>query len=264
MPKCIFSEDEAGSKEHIWPQWLLARKDFGDFRLKRAGAPEVILKNGGQLIVKSVCGKCNNGWMSELEQEAMPLLIPMFEAQPITLYPSQQFTLAVWITKMAFLFDSTKGRIAQNLFYEKSEGLAFAKTRQIPQFTGIWIGSLDEEHRSIDGADFTMLSNDGTRIGEGSSVTLANERFVAQICSLRLKETPTTHTVLNVEPKPGEWSNMLLPIWPPAHQTIHWPPKVSFTNGSPNGYYHLMDRWRIGEEVLRINKHGVDELPEQA
>jgi hypothetical protein len=109
-----------------------------------------------------------------------------------------------------------------------------------------------------------MLSNNGSRVGEGSSVTLANERFVAQICSLRLKEAPTTHTVLNVEPKLGEWGNMLLPIWPPAHQTIHWPPKVSFTNGGPNGYYHLMDRWRIGEEVLRVNKDGVEELPELA
>jgi len=39
---------------------------------------------------------------------------------------------------------------------------------------------------------------------------------------------------------------MLLRIRLPAHQTIHWPPKVSFTSGGPNGDYHLMDRWRFG------------------
>jgi len=260
MPNaCIFCESGAGSREHLWPKWILERRDFGPFRLKRPGQPEVILNNT-EMTVKSVCGNCNNGWMSRLESEAKPILEQMFEEKPITLDRMQQQIVALWITKMAFLYDSTKGRNATNLFYEKSEGLAIAQ-RQIPQFTGIWIGRLDEEHRSADGADFTMLFPDKMeRTGEGSSLTLANEHFVAQIVSVRLKEIPKQPTALSVQPKPGDWENMLIPIWPIQFNELNWPPPVAFTNGGQNGYAYLMDRWRIGEPVQRINRDGVEEL----
>jgi hypothetical protein len=255
---CIFCENSAGSREHLWPQWILSRKNFGAFRLKRAGAPEVILNNT-ELTVKSVCGKCNNGWMSGLEQEAKPLLEQMFDDKPVDLDGNQQQIVAKWVAKMAFLFDSTKGRNADNVFYKKDEGVAFEKSRQIPQFTGIWIGRLDESHRSADGADFTLLSPDA-RIGGGSSLTLTNEHFVAQIASLRLMDTPTVPTVLNIEPKPGDWSNMLIQIWPIEKPVVHWPPTIFFTNGGPRGYYFLMDRWRIGDEVKKVTEGGIVDI----
>jgi hypothetical protein len=158
MPQaCIFCDNNAGSREHLWPQWVLDRKNFGPFRLKRAGAPEVILNNT-ELTVKSVCGKCNNGWMSTLEGETKPILEQMFDDKPISLDVNKQQLIATWVAKMAFLFDSTKGRNAENVFYEKAEGVAFAEYRQIPQFTSIWIGRIEESHRSADGADFTLKS----------------------------------------------------------------------------------------------------------
>jgi hypothetical protein len=251
MPNsCIFCGKPAGSREHIWPQWILARKNFGPFRLKRAGAPAVILNNT-ELTTKAICGKCNTGWMSDLENEVIPILTPIFEDKPVSLDEHQQHVLAVWITKMAFLFDSTKGRNAENVFYRRPDGIALAKSRQILQFTGIWIGGLDESHRALDGADFT-LKEPNERIGEGISVTLTNEHFVAQLVSLRLNETPTAPTALRLDPKPGDWGNMLIPIWPIVQPVVQWPPKVSFTNGGPRGYAYLMDRWKIGEQVDKI------------
>ena len=86
--------------------------------MKRAGAPEVILNNT-ELTVKSVCGNCNNGWMRSLEGEAKHILERMFDDKPISLDVNQQRIIATWITKMAFLFDSIKGRNAVNVFYEK-------------------------------------------------------------------------------------------------------------------------------------------------
>jgi hypothetical protein len=262
MPQaCIFCDNSSGNREHLWPQWVLDRKDFGPFRLKRAGAPEVVL-NKTELTVKSVCGKCNNGWMSSLEGIAKPILEQVFDGKQISLDADQQRIVANWLMKMAFLFDSTKGRNAENVFYEKSEGLAFAADRTIPQFTGIWIGRLEESHRSFDGADFTLLSSE-TRIGGGSSVTLMNEHFVAQIVSVRLKETPTGPTALNIDPKPGDWANTLIQIWPPQAPVVNWPPPASLTN---LGYYFLMDRWRMGDEVQKITKNGFEEIsqaPEQ-
>jgi hypothetical protein len=252
---CIFCDNSAGNREHLWPQWILDRKSFGPFRLKRPGAPEVILNNT-ELTVKSVCEKCNNGWMSALEGDAKPLLEQMFDDKPLALDLHRQRIIATWITKMAFLFDSTKGRNATNVFYEKSEGTAFKEHLLIPQFTLIWIGRLSEEHRSADGADFTLLSEED-RIGEGTSLTLANEHFVAQIAGVRLKVTPTIPTELNIEPKPGNWNNQLIQIWPPDNTVVDWPPPIPFTNGGPDGYFYLMDRWRQGDEVTKITKDSI-------
>ncbi len=177
MPQsCIFCDNSACSCEHLWPQWILDRKSFGSFRLKRPGALEVILSNI-ELTVKSVCEKCNNGWMRAPEGDANPLLEQMFDDKPLALDLNQQRTIATWITKMAFLFDSKKGRNAPNVFYEENQGTAFNEHLLTPQFTLIWIGRLDEEHRSADGAGFTLLSKE-ERIGEGTSLTLANEHFV--------------------------------------------------------------------------------------
>ncbi len=177
----------------------------------------------------------------------------MFDGKPVTLDQKQQHILAVWMTKMAFLWDSTKGRNADNGFYQKNDGAALARVHKIPNFTAIWIGHIDEAHRSADGADFT-LDSPRERVGEGSSMTITNEHFVAQIVSLRLKETPTNPTVLNLEPKPGDWNKMLVQIWPIWSPGVEWPQKVSFTNGGPRGYYYLMDRWRVGKQASKISR----------
>lgn len=249
---CIFCGNTAGSREHIWPKWVLARRDFGPFRLKRAGHPEVIL-NGTELTVKTVCGSCNNGWMSKLEATITPILVPMFEGKPVTLDREQQGFLSLWLLKMAFLYDSAKGREAGNTFYVNSERTAFAASQQVPNFTGVWIGQLDEEHRSLDGVDFTLDSpSTGERVGNGSAVTLANEHFVAQVCTLRLEETPTGPTQLNIESKTGNWDEMLIRIHPIMNHVVKWARKVPFANGGPRSYFHLMDRWRIGSQQEKI------------
>jgi hypothetical protein len=145
----------AGSREHIGSKWVLERQDFGPFCLKRAGAAEVILNKIG-FTTKSVCEKCNNGCMSELEKKVKPILEPMFDGKPVTIDAEQQHLIAVWVAKIAFLWDSTKGRNANKSFYRLSDGNAIATQYQIPNFTAVWIGYIDEKHRSVDGADFTL------------------------------------------------------------------------------------------------------------
>jgi hypothetical protein len=217
--------------------------------LKRGGASEVVLSDG-EMTTKTVCHDCNTGWMSRLEGQVKPILEPMFDGNPVTLDTNQQQLIAVWMTKMAFVWDSTKGRNADNGFYRRSDGAALAQSYQIPNFTTVWTGSIGEEHRSADGADFTL--NSPERVSGGSCVTVTNEHFVAQIVSLRLKETPIGPTILGLDPKPGDWDNMLIQICPPGKPIVRWPPKISFTNGGPGGYAFLMDRWRVGSFTEKI------------
>jgi hypothetical protein len=56
--------------------------------------------------VKHVCGGCNQGWMSRLEEAAKPILMPMmFDNLPLVLSPSDQWTLARWAVKTALMVD---------------------------------------------------------------------------------------------------------------------------------------------------------------
>ena len=108
MPTCIFCNNPSGSREHVWPKWLLERKDLGPFRLKIGNGQEKVIDV--ELQVKTVCGKCNNGWMSDLEAEAKPILEQMFDDKPISLDQKQQEIIARWLMKTAMVYDSVKGR----------------------------------------------------------------------------------------------------------------------------------------------------------
>ena len=68
-----------------------------------------------------------------------------------------------------------------------------------------------------------------------------------QVATLHIN-VESAHDDFPVQPKPGDWGNMLIRIWPKERQTVTWPPNVSFTNGGPLGIAYLMDRWRIGEK----------------
>jgi len=244
MPNnCVFCGNPAGSREHIWPKWLLARKDFGPFRLKRAGSPDVVLNT--ELTTKSVCQACNNGWMSKLEAEVKPILEPIFEGHTVSLTIQQQHLIAIWMTKTAFMWDSTKGRDTDNAFYQTGDGIALAQ-RIMPPFTGVWLGHIGEEYRSADGHDIT-LNEPTKRVGGGSVLTVVNEQFVAQIVSLRPDEKPPERAVIQLPHASGNWDDTLVRVWPIDHPNpVTWPPAATLT---VLGYLKLRDRWRTGDEI---------------
>ncbi|MGH2922380.1 MAG: hypothetical protein ACRDKU_09965, partial [Gaiellaceae bacterium] len=63
--------------------------------------------------VRRVCESCNNGWMSELEKAAQPVLLPLIEGKSKKLVPVEQEVVAVWAIKTAlmceFLYPEARG-----------------------------------------------------------------------------------------------------------------------------------------------------------
>ena len=49
------------------------------------------------MTVRAVCKRCNEGWMSALEQRVRPTLEPLVRGQPCTLDQAAQTTLAEWV-----------------------------------------------------------------------------------------------------------------------------------------------------------------------
>ena len=110
MGKCIFCGFEGKlTREHIWADWLRAYipKDMTSYEAGKVtvNMPGISDKVAAKKIagdphsrrVKYVCGTCNSGWMSQLQERAKPVVIPLIEGRGLKLSQRQQKTLAAWI-----------------------------------------------------------------------------------------------------------------------------------------------------------------------
>ena len=79
-----------------------------NFQLGKARENKVI--PNPEITVKTVCGVCNNGWMSKLESENIPTIGSMLQDIATPLDEVQQKSVAAWSVKTAMISDSMKGR----------------------------------------------------------------------------------------------------------------------------------------------------------
>jgi hypothetical protein len=109
------------SQEHVFPQWLL---DELDVRAKKISAVHVFQPEGEDkdaevlstrpltyenLREGRICAKCNNGWMSDLEQGCQGILRDMMHSRrlPEQLSEKECLLVARWAVKTAFVVNSS-------------------------------------------------------------------------------------------------------------------------------------------------------------
>jgi hypothetical protein len=107
---CAFCCGGPLTLEHVFPRWLA---DLLPKNKRVAGVladpmkDKVVRVSAGiayDAQARAVCGKCNNGWMSDLEAEAMPLIRPMTRGViSIPLQAESQGLLARWAYKTALM-----------------------------------------------------------------------------------------------------------------------------------------------------------------
>jgi hypothetical protein len=140
------------TREHIWGDWLKAfvRRDmnkhhFHAQRINRPGAaPTSItsLKAGDPLNskVRVVCRSCNNTWLSQLQEQAKPFLVPLIRGDRTALGRNGQERVAAWCamaTMTAEYIDPDPYSIAVS----QSEREWLMNNRTAPQGWRIWIGN---------------------------------------------------------------------------------------------------------------------------
>jgi hypothetical protein len=116
---CVFCETpltrENRSKEHVIPQWLL---EFLNVREEKIQPTHV--SNKGEilttrqhtlekLLAGQICEVCNCGWMSELEQVAIPIIKPLIRGAStvVELNDTERQILSRWSAKTAFALNSS-------------------------------------------------------------------------------------------------------------------------------------------------------------
>lgn len=112
--KCIFCrKTTTRSKEHVWPQWLeellgvQGKISAWVHRSVTGNAVSRRIQNTASIVLGQVCGECNNGWMSELENQVRPLVQSMLPGViGRTLSAADAGTLARWAFKTAIVLNA--------------------------------------------------------------------------------------------------------------------------------------------------------------
>jgi hypothetical protein len=244
--QCLFCERRAGSREHLWAAWIherLLRKQ--PIRITFAGRP-VTYSNNPEITVKTVCGICNNGWMSNLEADCIPLLGSLMQGLSVPLDPSQQSLISTWAVKTAMVLDSTNTR-ARSLFYSRAECGSLRVNRTIPDRTRVWIGRSGLDGLLADGTIVTIQKQDGVKIAFGSPTTFVVGHVALQVFTIHpLAGFESLH--IDPAPRPGQWEKLLVELWPTKTYSVNWPPLWTFTgNGIERHIGQLLFRWRMGQ-----------------
>ena len=137
----------------MWPEWMVKSfperpydagyRTFGDLR---EPTEEFWTKNDVTHKAKVVCKLCNNGWMSLLEQETIPILKPMITnprgARRLNMH--QQGILANWTTLRLMIFDRV--RDSDSKYFSNDELIAFAtpSKRKPITHTHVWLATLPD------------------------------------------------------------------------------------------------------------------------
>lgn len=105
------------SREHILPEWLAPEVHQPELSLKQYRHDEdkredELLRSHdlGSFVIKNVCRDCNNGWMSNLEGRAKPILLGLMDMKTslLQLSEDERSVISAWAIKTAFMIASAQ------------------------------------------------------------------------------------------------------------------------------------------------------------
>jgi hypothetical protein len=158
------------SKEHAWPLWVRHSFEPGPKHVRFGNRVTPVL-GGFNLVdgdtgvrVNAVCKKrCNEGWMSQLENRVAPLLLPLIRSGASTTFTSEeQCVIAAWCCKTAMVFEFTASHPP---FYTFEERDALRRTstppiaavflaRRLP--SDVWITLSARNHKVLCAAEVPL------------------------------------------------------------------------------------------------------------
>jgi hypothetical protein len=225
---CAFCQREATlTGEHIWSDWmdrLVRAEHYKIGRLVKHFPKAEWITPNLNLKANVVCETCNNGWMSDLENEkAKPTILPMIRADGAFCFTKSGLdSLSVFAFKTALVADYMS--TLKKRFFMPSVRHRFSRNLQIPPTVQVWLAWLRTTR--IIGA--CNLSYDKVRGGRLNglklyTLTYAFGPIILQVVSFRhsnrLKATPGDKLVQD--------PNMIRTspqIWPTPQAPVIWPP----------------------------------------
>jgi hypothetical protein len=144
---CIVCPSADLTEEHPWAKWLqphlIKMTSFSHATVtvteeRKVQASRRVrvgdLQKRGLIVA---CARCNNGWMSDLQQKAKPHLLPLMHGDVSAIGINEQKLLTAWIAMTISVAEYFGGRIA----VPSADRRYIKKFRAAPPHWKIWIGN---------------------------------------------------------------------------------------------------------------------------
>jgi hypothetical protein len=233
MKRCVFC-DVAGKRtnEHVIPLWLgpllhRAQPPTGQSSTGKrfthrfnpgpddASPPREWSTDEVDLVTNSVCERCNNGWLHNLETEARPLLTRLILGTETDLSSAEQKTVATWSYKTVLLFQLLRAKNARPIPHDRFHEL-FVHQRPPPE-ARVWFGAAKGNNAGHETSTEVNMVNVQHEV-PGFFSALALGRLLI-LCAGRLVPGPE-----QVQPGSRGRTRMVVPVWPASLRAIRWPP----------------------------------------
>lgn len=149
---CIFCGQHSKlTKEHFWPNWLRKHLPtdssdsyFTEIHSTNSLAPPTLQNRKvfqGDVTTKkirAVCGSCNNGWMSRLEERVKPLLMSLMNDTAPHLTTRQVYEVSLWCSVKAVTAEYTNKNEALT---PSADRYQIRATGAIPKYIRIFLGT---------------------------------------------------------------------------------------------------------------------------
>ena len=238
---CVFCGQFAPmTKEHIWGEWIRQYVPSGankhylkDVEVNKAGQEEhvsITQRNGSAIgsYRKIVCDKCNNAFLSRIQNRAKPFLIPLLEGRRTALVAKAQTAIATWatmVTMTAEFFLNSSGKIA----ISGEDRAQLRATETALTDWDIWIGHYPggtNQHRwthtsipIVGGAELPGPDNVYTPLPNTQTTTfVVGKLYVHTMRSHYPELSRNWHWLDNPRLR-----HLHVPIWPIRHELIAWP-----------------------------------------
>jgi hypothetical protein len=244
--QCLFCPNSVNSREHIWSDWILEDLKLTQPIRIRIGKHTDVWTDNPEIRVNCVCRKCNNGWMSEVENQNKPHILPMMHGAAITLTPRQQKLLTRWAVLKAMVIDTANRRRLP--FYSDEERVRLMPPSAVlPVRTSVWIGRFSRKGFHAGGTDIWRQVGKVPKALHGCLTTIIVGHLAIQALTLHVRAMFATEQH-SLEHNPGAWDVNLLDVWPVFGER-RWPPPVSFTHKGASSIGRLVTKWKVGEEI---------------
>ena len=246
MRTCIFCGNPVDSKEDAWPLWLVRRlgnTEEGIVEGQRGKQTPHSWRAGKYpLRTGNVCKvSCNNGWMSDLENRAKPIIERFFLYEQVSLDQHDQTTLAIWICKNAMVYETL--RHESSWFFTSQEHKLFRESFHLPLHTSIWIAkSVGFTGLFCTASDLNGIAIEHINHVKAYVTTMGFGPIAIQILNAKMSKPIPQYITIAGNLQPGPWDQTIIQIWSITADVISWPNKVGL-NGEL-GLDNFAQRWR--------------------
>jgi hypothetical protein len=234
--RCIFCGGTPLTHEHMYANWL---RNYIPRVLKNYTSMSAVVDPthsvptrrtiGGDPHSKRlyvVCEKCNNKWMSRLQNRAKVYLLPLILGQPTALDTKAQEIVAAWIA-MSVMVGEFNDR--EKVAITASERRHFKKTEKAPAHWKIWIGDYGRLHWKGRWVHNVLpISSPKHRIkqtaGGGPRPNTQTSTFV--VGRLYIQALSSATDVFEHWRLTADGARKLVQIWPIQRNVIGWPPST--------------------------------------